>query len=94
MSSGIHVNGKAVRDYAQKLGTYSQRVEELFDQIGRDASKLGESWQDPGFVYFRDSFSSSRRALHEFNEEVKSVLPKLNQHADLVDQYANKQVPG
>ncbi len=59
-----------------------------------EIDRLSQTWDDPGFEVFRNSFRSTQSMLESYVEEIVNVRPKLEEYAGKVETYDRFQVEG
>jgi len=86
MAEQISVDdAKHIRDFSASLLRFAAFVDELSARMGSDISRLGQSWQDPNFVAFRERSTKTQQKLKSFVELTKKTCPQLNEHADRLE---------
>ena len=78
-NSGAQVSSESLINLQGELNTLSGNLNELYELLGQDLSRLGEYWRDSKYDEFMQEFHSSREKINELSEKyhewANSYLP-------------------
>lgn len=78
-NSGAQVSSESLINLQGELNTLSGNLNELYELLGQDLSRLGEYWRDSKYEEFMQEFHSSREKINELSEKyyewANSYLP-------------------
>lgn len=78
----VIVDPDALRALATELSSLASKIVEMGNDLDRGIAVLGQTFQDEQYHEFRVAFGSSRQKLTAFADEVRGLVPKINQDAD------------
>jgi len=93
VSSPIHVDSERVYQFAQSLSKFCGYLESTGQSLSAEVSRLGNTWQDPGFQQFRERFKKTEAMLQRFVAESRKTVPKLEDHASLITDFTHLAPP-
>lgn len=82
-----------LRKFANDLSKFRNNVDELTERLNGNLHRLSESWQDDGFMQFREHFDRTHHRLKVFSAMVEQTVPKLQRDAQAVEEIHNDQLP-
>lgn len=78
-NSGAQVSSEALINLQGELNTLSGNLNDLYEILGQNISRLGEYWRDAKFEEFTQEFHSSKEKINELSEKyhewANSYLP-------------------
>jgi len=83
----VDADPAALRGFATQLQMFATFVQETLASIQMGVAGLNASWPDDQGRAFEVSVRTTYQRLTTFIEEARSFVPKLNQDADLLEQY-------
>ena len=77
-----NVDPEGLRNFANELSNLATRIQGLDKDMEQGLVRLGETFRDEEYQKFREHFMASRQKLGGFVDEIRKLVPKLNQDAE------------
>lgn len=88
--STAYVDADKLRHLIGTLKAYADDLEEYSDTLAAGIERLGETWRDEQFDLFSDEFTATAVVLHRLGQEVRNVVPHLEQDAATIEKFNEK----
>jgi uncharacterized protein YukE len=85
--SQAYVDPERLRDFAQKLKSFTDLVENSTQALNGRMGHLGESWRDQEYENFKQQFERTKLLLRKFTEEANRTVPLLERDAQAAEEY-------
>lgn len=89
----VYIEPERLRKFAQDLSIFRNKVNELTSRLNVNLHRLSESWQDEGFMRFREHFERTQQRLNKFSDVVEQTVPKLERDAQAAGEIHKDQLP-
>ena len=89
----VFIEPERLRKFASDLSTFRSNVNELTSRLNGNLDRLSESWQDEGFVRFREHFKQTQQRLKKFSDVVEQTVPKLARDAQAAEEIHKDALP-
>lgn len=82
-----YVDPERLRDFAHRLKSFADLVENNAQSLNGRMGHLGESWRDQEYENFKQHFERTRLLLRKFTEEANRTAPLLERDAQAAEEY-------
>jgi WXG100 family type VII secretion target len=89
----VNIESERLRKFANDLSNFRNNVNELTSRLNGNLNRLSESWEDDGFVQFKEHFERTQRRLRKFSEVVEQTVPKLERDAQAAEEIHTGGIP-
>ena len=91
-SSEIHNSAEAMRELAQQLQRFVDRVVEFDQGIAQELRRLGDTFRDDGYTTLCADFEQAQRQLRECESAIRGTVPELIKDAEAIESYLRERI--
>lgn len=89
----VFIEPERLLQFANDLSAFRNNVNELTNRLNGNLNRLSESWQDEGFMRFREHFEQTQQRLKKFSDVVEQTVPKLQRDAHAAEEIHRDELP-
>lgn len=89
----VFIEPARLRKFANDLSKFRNNVNELTSRLNGNLERLSESWQDEGFIQFKEHFERTQERLRKFSDVVEQAVPKLERDAQAAEEIHKDGLP-